>query len=449
MKTTMTKFGIYASALIVCASVYAKVPPEEAEKLKTTLTPLGAERAASADGSIPQWSGEIPNTGSGPGKRLDPFADEEPLYSVDQSNVDEYRDLLNAGQVEMIRKYPDYRIDVYPTHRTAVAPEYVYDGTYENALNAETTKNGYAIGEATTGIPFPIPQAGTEAMWNALLRWQGVTMHMNFETYIVTEDRNRVLVSDSEIWSQFPYYYKEFDMSEGMKEWNLLKLVTHGPAQKSGEAILFRETFDPTAGRPGWQYLTGQRRVRQLPNVTYDTPSFVTSGVSNFDEIFIWSGPMDRYNWELVGKKEMIVPYNNNGFNQVSRIDDVMEERYLNPDHVRWEKHRVWEVKATLREGARHVMPERTFYLDEDTWQPMLADGWDAKGQLWKTYWYLNLVASDLPGVVGNSFGHYNLLSGEWIANDLTNGKSGRREFIERLPESAFSPRGLATQGIR
>ncbi|MCC4284843.1 DUF1329 domain-containing protein [Marinobacter salarius] len=449
MKTTIAKVGICLTALIFSANLYAKVPPEEAEKLKSILTPLGAERAGSADGSIPQWTGEIPDTESDSGKRLDPFANEEPLYTIDQKNVGDYSETLSAGQVEMIRKYPEYRIDVYPTHRTAVAPEYVYEGTYENAVSAEDDQNGYAIAKATSGIPFPIPQTGTQVMWNTLLKWQGVTSHIYFNTYIVTEDGNRVMVSDSEAWSQFPYYYKNFDMSEGMNEWNLYKLITHGPSQKSGEAILVRETFDPTAGRPSWQYLTGQRRVRQLPNVAYDTPSFVTSGVSNFDEIFIWSGPLDRYNWELVGKKEMIVPYNNNGFVRVSGIDKVMKQRHLNPDHIRWEKHRVWEVKATLKEGARHVMPERVFYIDEDTWQPVLADGWDAKGQLWKTYWYLNLVASDLPGVVGSSFGHYDLQTGEWIANVMPNEKSVYMEFIDRLPESVFSPRGLATQGIR
>jgi hypothetical protein len=435
------------------APLLAAVPADEAAKLKSTLTPLGAEKAGNAAGTIPAWTGApVSMPAAKPGApRPEPFANEKPAFSITAQNVSQYADKLTEGQQAMFKKYPNYRIDVYPTHRTASAPQWVYDNTFKNATRARTVKNGYAVEGAYGGIPFPVPKSGTEAMWNNLLRWQGEHARELMSTYITTSDGKRVLVSDSEIWLQWPYYYKDGSAEQAKNEFFFIRLITHGPSQKAGEAVLVRDTLDPTEGRPSWQYLTGQRRVRKLPNATYDTPSFVTSGVSNFDEIYVFSGPMDRYDWKIVGKREMIIPYNNNKFVQPEKIDSVLGERYLNPDHVRWELHRVWVVEANLANGKRHVMPKRRFYLDEDTWQAVLADGWDAKGQLWKTFWYLNLVIPELPGVVGSSFGHYNLQTGDWIANDLINGKNSQPnpKYGPRLPDSHYTSDAMAGEGVR
>ncbi|KQW70160.1 hypothetical protein ASC67_05295 [Methylibium sp. Root1272] len=443
---------MFVGLLVAGASVFAAASDDEAAKLKTSLTPLGAEKAGNAAGTIPAWTGAP--TGS-PGalgvRRADPFAGEKPLLSITAQNVGQYVDRLNDGQQAMFKKYPNYRMDVYPTHRTAMAPQWVYDNTFKNATRAKTANNGYAVESAFGGIPFPIPKSGTEVMWNHMLRWQGETMHSLFRTYIVTSDGKRVLASDSEKWEQWPYYYKDGSPEQlrGKGQWAYLRLTTHGPAQKAGEALILVDNLDPTTGRPSWQYLTGQRRVRKLPNATYDTPSFVTSGVSNFDEIFIFSGPMDRYNWKIVGKQEMFIPYNNNRLLLAAKDDQVLSERFVNPDLMRWELHRVWVVEATVADGKRHVMTKRRFYFDEDSWQSMLADGWDAKGQLWRTFWYVNVVAPDLPGVLSGPFGHYNLQTGDWIANDITNEVSHASKFIPRLSDSFFTGDALAGEGVR
>ena len=56
------------------------------------------------------------------GKRGDPFKDDKPLFSITAQNLDKYADKLADGTKAMFKKYPDYRIDVYPTRRTAAAP---------------------------------------------------------------------------------------------------------------------------------------------------------------------------------------------------------------------------------------------------------------------------------------------------------------------------------------
>ena len=59
---------------------------------------------------------------------------------------------------------------MYPTHRTGVASQQVYDNTLRNATECKTTEAGLSLSGCYGGIPFPIPQNGTEAIWNHLLR---------------------------------------------------------------------------------------------------------------------------------------------------------------------------------------------------------------------------------------------------------------------------------------
>lgn len=448
----MKKLTVLALVAFAVASgaATAAVTSDEAIELKGPLTPLGGEKAGNSDGSIPAWDGGTKQGGKTGGKRSDPFAGEKPLYSVTAQNLAQYADKLTEGQQAMFKKYPNYRIDVYKSYRTASAPQWVYDNTFKNATRAKSTRSGYAVEGAFGGVPFPIPKTGAEAMWNHLLTWTGESIDANFNTYITTADGKQVMTSDSSLQSQYPYYFKDGSPEKFKGTFYQLRLVTNGPPQKAGEAILLFDPMDQIgAGRQTWQYLTGQRRVRKLPNAAYDTPSFVTSGVSNFDEIYLFSGPMDRYEWKLVGKKAMIVPYNTNKIYAPTKNQAILSERFLNPDHVRWELHRVWVVEAKLVADKRHVMPKRTFYLDEDTWLALLADGWDAKGQLWKTFWCLNVVAPELPGVVPGMFGHYNLQTGDWIANNVMNEKADQIKFVAPLPDNHFSPDALAGEGVR
>ena len=86
----------------------------------------------------------------------------------------EYAEYLTDGVKAMLEKYPDtYRLDVYPTHRTATAPDWVYNFTTQNALKA--TLDGDDLKGAYGGIPFPIPQNGLEAINNHRLSWRGVS----------------------------------------------------------------------------------------------------------------------------------------------------------------------------------------------------------------------------------------------------------------------------------
>ena len=437
------------AALLGMAAAHAAVTPEEAAKLKTELTPFGAEKAGNKDGSIPAWTGgySTPIPGDKPGgRRGDPFKDDKPLYSVTAKNVDQHAGKLSDGVKALLKKYPDsFRLDVYPTRRTAVAPQWVYDNTAKNALRAKL--DGHKLVGAYGGIPFPMPKSGLEAIWNHKLSWRGSAWEADFNQYQITANGQVVLTTDGRIRQRMPYYFDDgsVDSFEGV-HWEV-NLLNVGPPIRAGEMIVGRQHVDEEKSQ-SYVYLTGQRRVRKLPNACCDTPTPATAGLMSFDELSVFSGRTDRFDWKLVGKRELLVPYNQNRFLQ-ARDAEIIKGQHLNPDHVRWELHRVWVVEASLAAGQRHQAPKSIYYLDEDTWLAVLGDRWDANGQLWKTLWVFNYVMPDFPGTVQQTFGFYDLLSGQAYVANVLNDKSFHHRPSKRWPTETFTGDGLAAQGVR
>ena len=83
-------------------------------------------------------------------------------------------------------------------------------------------------------------------------------------------------------------------------------------------------------------YLVGERRVRQFPNACCDTPNPSAAGVIGFDDLWVFSGRLQRFTWKLLGKKEMYIPYNDNGVqvspkdtDELSRAFSESEQRSL------------------------------------------------------------------------------------------------------------------------
>ena len=435
---------VTAAAAATMAGTVGAATPDEATQLGKTLTPLGAEKAGNKDGSIPAWDGGLsrPAAGNKAGGRRDqdPYASEKPLYSITAKNMDQYADKLTDGTRAMLKKYASYRIDVYPTHRTAAAPQWVYENTAKNATAAKLNDRQFPAG-AFGGIPFPIPKNGAEAMWNHLLNWRGESIDFVDRAYLITSEGKPVMTVDAAAAQSMPYYDKDSSPdATGGNYWSI-RLVNAGPPIRAGEAILGRLNLDAERDA-SYVYLAGQRRTRKLPNACCDTPTPATAGVMSFDELNVFSGRLDRFDWKLLGKKDILIPYNSNR-SLAGKDLDLVGPHHLNPDMVRWELHRVWVVEANLKPGMRHVAPKGRYYLDEDTWTAVLGDRWDAKGQLWKTMWQLPVSMPDLPATTPITFGFYDLLSNTWFANLVMNEKPYQYKAVPRYPEAAFSQDSL------
>lgn len=449
MATTMTA-TIALDGIALSGGAFA-AGADQAAKLGDTLTPMGAEKAGNADGSIPTWTGGMTKAlpGYSPGsERADPFAGEKPRLAITGANVGKFADKLSDGTRALLAKYPEFRLDVYKTHRTAAAPQWVYDNTARNATRAKLTGDGWSVEGAYGGIPFPIPANGKEAIWNHRLSWNGQSVEFSLGTWIVTPDGVRVQPSAGEEYIQYPYYYEDGSLDSYEGVYQLGRFINERPASRRGEAILVHETSSAEKKRAIWQYLVGQRRVRRAPSVAYDTPDFVTSGVGFFDEAFMMFGPVDHYDFKLVGKQELYIPYNNNRAASAP-VDKLIGPKFLNPDIVRWELHRVWVVDAELKNGQRHVVPKRRYYLDEDTWQIVMFDGWDAQGKLWRSNYSLTLLAPDIPAVVTNVlWGGYDLRTGSYYLNAASNGLSKQYVAVPKRSESDWSPDALASRSV-
>ncbi len=458
MKTqsSFLRIKLLACAMALPMAAVAAVTSQEAQQLKSTLTPLGGERAGNKDGSIPAWAGgqlKVP-AGYTPGQRRgDQFPGDKVLYTITAKNMDQYADKLSDGQKAMLVKYPSYSIHVYPTHRTAVAPQWVYDNTLKNAVNAKLVPgSSYDIPSGVYGgIPFPIPKLGAEVVWNHLLRYQGSSVRNTAgQTWMVTADGKRVMTVEGKEEIKMPYYDPAGSADKFDGTFWLTRVVNAGPPIRAGEAIVGRVNVDEAKSQT-WVYLTGQRRVRKLPNVGGDTPTPLSAGVMTFDEINVLAQHPGLFNWKLVGKKEMIIPYNNGKIFEPTKTEDLMDDHHLIPNFVRWELHRVWVVEAELAPGKRHTSPKSRYYFDEDSWLAVLGDRWDAKGQLWKTLFGLTVTYPEMELTDHALYGFYDLISGAWYAGPFNNKQvplMGRQPVTD-LKDSHFTPDALVGDQLR
>ncbi|WP_414157469.1 DUF1329 domain-containing protein [Pseudomonas sp. BNK-15] len=435
---------------LACGHAIAAVSADQANTLKTTLTPMGAQKAGNADGSIPAWTGGL--TKDVPGAKFgdvpaDPFPGEKPVLQITAQNAAQYADKLSEGTRALLQQYPDtFRVDVYPTHRTAAAPDWTYANTLKNATDCQLIENGLSVKGCYGGVPFPIPANGNEVIWNFLLRTEAESIQHGYRNMIGNADGSRTLASRGvENW-QYPYYYKDGNAQSWPGQYVLLRFLTTEPPFKAGESLVTHDSIDAASPREAWQYLVGQRRVRRAPTVGYDTPDFVASGANYFDEVHGFIGHPDRYQWKLIGKKEMYIPYNLNAFH-AAKPDEVYTEKTLNSDKMRWELHRVWEVEATVAPGKRHAVPKRRFYIDEDSWTVSLVDGYDAQGKLWRVTQALPFVVPAIPAVVVKPVVIYNLQAKTYSMVQGLNGET--YQVIARKPENFFTGNAVAAGSVR
>ena len=366
----------------------AGISAEEIARLGRDLTPLGAERAGNAEGTIPAWGGGItePPAGYAVGQHHpDPYAGDEPLFVIDAANLDEHRDRLAVGHQRMLETYPTFRMPVFPTRRSASVPERIYDATRTVAATAELVDGGNGVGGAVVGIPFPIPRNGLEAIWNHLLRYRGESVSCIVGQAAVTRGGAYTLVK-SRVEVELRYSLPGMTVEELGNTMILYKQKVLAPPRLAGDLLLVHETINQVREtRKAWVYNPGQRRVRRAPNVAYDNPGSTSDGLRTADQVDMFNGAVDRYDWTLAGKREMYVPYNAYRLHgDELAFADILAPLHVNPDHLRYELHRVWVVEATLKEGATHLYKRRTFYVDEDSWSILVTDIYDNRDELWR-----------------------------------------------------------------
>ena len=452
MNSTKTWAAIAVGAALALPAS-AQLTASELAKLGTTLTPMGAEKAGNAAGTIPAWDGGITRPVAGykeGGWYPDPYAGDKPLFTIDAKNMDQYRDHLTPGAMAMMRKYPDYKMVVYPTRRSASYPACNYQETKECAAKAKLAPGGNGVDGCTGGVPFPEPKNGNEAIWNSLLHYKGNTYGLDWDQAAVTRGGDYALVKFK---YEYDFQYGNCSIPPDKREPNLILNYlqeTTAPARLAGYILLVHETVNQVKEpRSAWTYNPGQRRVRLAPNVAYDNPGTAADGLRTNDDFGMYNGATDRYDWTLVGKKEIYVPYNSYELdNPKYKYSDILKPGHINQDLARYELHRVWVVDSKLKPGVSHIYSRRTFYIDEDSWGIVAIDAYDSRGELWRYAEQHNYNWYNVPMWYAGIEVHNDLQSGRYIAMGLRNEE---RRVYEPLKRTAgdYTPEALRGIGTR
>jgi hypothetical protein len=452
---TLIRFA--AAATLFAPVAWAAVSPQEAAHLGQDLTPLGGEKAGNADGSIPAWSGGIksaaeagfPSYKSGE-HHPDPYAADKPLFTITAANAAQYEGKLTEGHKALLKAYADYKMVVYPTHRSAAAPESVYEATKRIATTAALVPDGNGITGAVGGTPFPIPKSGLEVYWNHLTRYRGIAAAVQIGQVPVEAGGNYTLVNLKEEF-YFPYYVP------GMTEAGLDNIIvyfiqeTTAPARLAGEVLLVQETMNQSKdSRRAWIYNPGQRRVRRAPNVAFDNPGTNSDNQRTDDQFDMYNGSPQRYDWKLVGKKEIYVPYNAYQLQSPKiKYSELLQKNHIKQDYARYELHRVWVVDATLKPGVSHIYSRRTLYVDEDSWQILAVDCYDSRGKLWRVQEGHAMNYYDLPTLWTDLELVMDLTNGRYLALGLQNEERGSYDFSIKRTAADYQPSVLERRGIR
>lgn len=442
-----------AVGLVMTTPLQAAVSIEQAAQLGKTLTHIGAESAANADASIPAYSGGLRQAPAGyqngDAIRPDPFANEQPLLVISKANMAEHQQYLTATTQELLKRFPTFKVHLYPTHRTAAYPDELQANAVKNATQAEAREQGLVLANVLPGVPFPIPQTGAEAMWNSLLRFQGVSFTSKYDSWNVDAAGNATLATTGQAYNSFPIYENMNKVISDKDIFFQTKLMYTGPARRAGEAIMLKDSVNPIKHpRRAWQYLPGVRRVKLAPNLAHDTPNPGTAGSSTFDDVYVFNGAIDRFNWTIVGKQEMYIPYNTYKLTYVQDPAQLTTANHLNPDYVRFEKHRVWVVEGKLKDNARHVYHSRRFYLDEDSWIILASDQYDARGDLYRGSFAFLTQSYDVSIPDATPHMIYDLVTGSYNINGVV-GPHGGIRYTGPLPKTQWAPEALAGSGIR
>jgi hypothetical protein len=427
---------------------------QAANALKSELTPVGAERPGNEAGTIPAWTGGYRTAPPGyvEGQpRSDPFAADKPLFSITAKNYHDHADELPEGAKTLFAKYPDYRMDIYPTRRSAALPDWVYDNIARNAVAAHAAPEGIAYGVegAVGGIPFPIPKDGDEAMWNHLLAFWGPARELNASTYVVSANGTVDKATTYREIADFPYYFRGATPdSFGGYYFRTIHLAV-APAVKIGQGYLNWQPINTQRYRfAAWRLLPGEHRVRKAPSISYDVPDPDADGFVSMDEYYLFFGGLDHYDFKLLGKKEMYIPYNNNRL-YLQPVQAVLGPAHANPDNLRYELHRVWVVEGTLAKGQHDIVARRRLYLDEDTWFGAYSDSWDQDGKLWKFAQGTMYLMPEVPAVILGSQFVYDLELGGYVYTFAFNGEPSAYKVTPPHDPSLFTPDSMSARSVR
>jgi hypothetical protein len=298
-------------------------------------------------------------------------------------------------------------------------------------------------------FPFLWAKTGAEAMWNVTMHFtpsykrvsDWIPVRASGEFYVVRFADQTILADDFDV-KTFPNHKYTFSG------------YYQSPPSLLGTIYLVHDPVWGRGERQAWIYNAGQRRVRRAPDLAYDNIDDGSEGMRTSDQYYMFSGALDRYDWKLVGKKEIYVPYNNYKMfdKRLTYAKDIIRKGSVNGDNMRYELHRVFVVEGTLKQGMTHVYAKRTYYIDEDSYVPLYEDAYDSRGNLWRVGTGSMLQRYDRAAGAFPFLGfhiHHDLTNGQYLVTSVENEVKGETEFDIKGRWADAQPDALRRAGTR
>jgi len=398
----------------------AWMPAAAALGLWMAATAAGAGEVAPLEGAstpLPGWSyGKVR-------EEFFKYKDEKPLFTITKDNVKDYADRLTPGELEMFKQKAGYTMKVYPTHRDCGLPDFYKKNTEANRSKAKLDQGDhgdYLVAADLPGTPFPEPKNGQQAMWNYLMHYRGVGyIYPRVVTAASPAPGSKTWIEPvEEPWTMY-YPWGKKGVSSPQSVNDKYFYIYYGytePTAFAGQGANQLYHFSPQVVET-YYYFPGQRRVRRLPAYNYDTPQIGFENNYTQDDIYMFYAAIDRYDWKIVGHKDIIAPYN---VFSMYRFDvpyhNVMKDDLINADYRRYEVHTALQVEGTVKKGQRHISERRVLYLDEDSWNAFMGEDYDGQGKLWKVREGFTLPVWELGGACDQpAFVNYNLSNGRYV----------------------------------
>ena len=358
----------------------------------------------------------------------------EVKFRVDKTNVEEHKDKLTEGLIKVIKEW-DLTINVYETVHDYKFPKEYLDATEKYKGTARVNSKG-GLENYTAGLPFPEPRTGDEALYNYGYKYSGDDFTYSYDARVFSSTGRERKLSGS--YTRLGYQGRVIlDPKPELPNPNQLELKELSaftyPEDVAGMVLLTARYKSPSKGDDGWIYIPTIRRVRRI--------SVAQRGDSSGGTDFTWddyrgfSGKVSDYNWKMIGKKELLMPYHSPTTNPRSK------GKIFNPDDCRYELRPVWVVEGTSKDKD-YVYRKRRVYFDADSWTILSTESWDRRGALWKMM--LIAYGVDKKG--------YNMFTSTMIMHDLI-GKTTTQVVNFKtylnlgLKESVFTESSLRTTG--
>ncbi len=146
---------------LACTVGLAQAKGIDSAALGKTLTPMGSEVAANADGSIPgldRRPGEQRRHRRQQGRLQRSVCRRETVVHGHGKERGAVREAFSPGQIALFKRFPDtYKMNIYPSHRSANLPKEVLAASRENVAKTSMADGGNGLHDYARAFRFRCP----------------------------------------------------------------------------------------------------------------------------------------------------------------------------------------------------------------------------------------------------------------------------------------------------